>query len=475
MVPRLTKIMATLGPATGRRATIRQLVAAGVNLFRLNLSHGSHEEAGRWIHWIREVEREQDIFVGILLDLQGPKIRVGKFEQGSIHLRTGQRVVFTTAQVTGNARLVPVQYSKFHKEVSVGDHVYLDDGNLWVQVQKIEGRQVEVEVKVGGNLSDHKGINLPDAAISAGPMTAKDKDDLVFGLNQGVDFVALSFVKSAKDIVQLRQRIRKLGGRAEIIAKIERKQAVERIVEIVGAADGVMVARGDLGIEIPLAEVPVVQIQILQECALQFKPVIVATQMLESMVHNNRPTRAEVSDISQAVRSGADAVMLSAETAVGQHPEEAVKVMVDTALKTETHQRQTQRILPWSWYFDRNPPVGLGITYAANRLVELLNAQALVVFTETGQTARHVAGPRPTAPLFVFTRDKERARKLTLLRGAVPFLIPARDVIGKDLTDLFRMLKRKRLVKKKDRVVITAGILVGKAGGTNIIRVEEVP
>jgi len=475
MVPRLTKIMATLGPATGQRATIRQLVGAGVNLFRLNLSHGSHEDVGRWIKWIREVEREQKTFVGILLDLQGPKIRVGKFEQGAIQLRTGQRVVFTTAKGIGNAHRVPVQYSKFHQEVSVGDHVYLDDGNLWVQVKKIKGREVEVEVKVGGNLSDHKGINLPDAAISAAPLTAKDKVDLVFGLNQGVDFVALSFVKSAKDIVQLRQRIRKLGGRAEIIAKIERKQAVERIAEIVGSADGVMVARGDLGIEIPLAEVPVVQIQILRECAQQFKPVIVATQMLESMIHNNRPTRAEVSDISQAVWSGADAVMLSAETAVGQHPLKAVKVMVDTALKTEAHQRETQRILPWRWFFDRNPPVGLGIAYSANRLVELLNAQALIVFTETGETARQIVGPRPTAPLFVFAGDRERARKLTLLRGAVPFLIPGRDIIGKDLTDLFRMLKLKRLVKKNDRVVITAGIAVGQAGGTNIIRVEEVP
>ncbi len=475
MAPRLTKIVATLGPATGRRATIRQLVSIGVNLFRLNLSHGTHEEVGCWIQWIREVERELDTFVGILLDLQGPKIRVGRFERGAIHLRTGQRITFTTAEVVGNDHLVPVQYPRFHKEVSVGDHVYLDDGNLWVLVKKVEGRRVEMEVKVGGTLSDHKGINLPDATISAGPLTAKDKDDLEFGLKKGVDFVALSFAQSAKDITQLRRRIHKLGGGAEIIAKIERKQAVERLAEIVGAADGVMVARGDLGIEIPLAEVPVVQIQILRECALQFKPVIVATQMLESMINNNRPTRAEVSDISQAVLSSADAVMLSAETAVGQHPIAAVKVMVDTALKTEAYQRQTQRILPWSWFFDSDPPVGLGITYSANRLVELLNAQALMVFTETGETARHVAGPRPTAPLFVFTRDKERARKLTLLRGAVPFLIPARDIIGKDLTDLFRMLKRKRLVKKKDRVVITAGILAGKAGGTNIIRVEEVP
>ena len=475
MAPRLTKIIATLGPATGRRATIKQLVSTGVNLFRVNLSHGTHAEVGRWIQWIREVERELDTFVGILLDLQGPKIRVGRFQQGAIHLRAGQRIVFTTAEVMGNAQLVPVQYRRFHKEVSVGDSVYLDDGNLWVQVKKVEGRRVEMEVKVGGTLSDHKGINLPDATLAAGPLTAKDKDDLEFGLKKGVDFVALSFAQSAKDITQLRRRIHKLGGRAEIIAKIERKQAVDRIPEIVEAADGVMVARGDLGIEIPLAEVPVVQIRIIRECAQRFKPVIVATQILESMIHNSRPTRAEVSDISQAVLSCADAIMLSAETAIGQHPIAAVKVMVETALTSEAYQRQTQRILPWNWFVDQDPPVGLGITYSANRLVERLNAQALVVFTGTGETARRVASPRPMVPLLVFTRTRERARKLTLLRGAMPFLAPAGDLFQRELADLFRAPKLKRLVKKNDRVVITAGLPASKPGWTNIIRVDEVP
>jgi len=295
------------------------------------------------------------------------------------------------------------------------------------------------------------------------------------GLQEGVDFVALSFASTAGDIEVLRRLIRRSGGKAEIIAKIERKKAVENLEEIVQTADGVMVARGDLGIEIPLAEVPVVQQNILRLGSVHGKPVIVATQMLESMIVNHRPTRAEVSDIAQAVMGGADAIMLSAETAVGKHPKAAVRVMVDTVMEMEAYQRRHKRILPWSWFFKETPPINRGITYSANRMVELLDAGALIIFTLSGGTARQVAAPRPMAPIFSFTSDLARARKLTLLRGALPFVVKDSHDFLEDLSGIFRLLKRKRLVKRGDRVVITSGIPFGIPQWTNVIRVEEVP
>ncbi|MFQ5717899.1 MAG: pyruvate kinase, partial [Nitrospinales bacterium] len=312
MPVKLTKIIATLGPASGQKSKIRELVRAGVDIFRLNLSHGGHDVLRQWVRWIRQAE-ELDTRIGILLDLQGPKIRVGKFENGFIHLNVGEQVTFTTEKTLGKNKLVPVQFRNFHKDVKVGSQVFLDDGNLRVEVRKISGPNVLAEVLVGGTLYNFKGLNLPDTVISSGALTPKDKDDLAFGLREGIDLVALSFVSSAMDIERLRRLIRKAGKKdVEIIAKIERKKAIQHLQDIIRAADGVMVARGDLGVEISITEVPVMQQHILRECALLHKPVIVATQMLESMIDNPRPTRAEVSDISNAVMDCADAIMLSA-------------------------------------------------------------------------------------------------------------------------------------------------------------------
>lgn len=474
MPVKLTKIMATLGPATGKRGKIKALVKDGVNVFRLNLSHGDHHVLHQWINWIRLAEKELNTFVGILLDLQGPKIRVGKFEKGFIHIHRGDRIILTTQNILGNEKRVPVQYKNFHRDVKKGGQVFLDDGNLCVEVRKISGQDVEVEVKVGGCLSNFKGINMPDAAISAKPLTPKDKEDLAFGLKEGVDLVALSFVGSANDIHQLRKLIKKAGSEAEIIAKIERKNAVQNLKEIVEAADGVMVARGDLGIEIPLTQVPVVQQKILRECAMQCKPAIVATQMMESMIENHRPTRAEISDVSTAVMGGADAIMLSAETAVGQHPHAAVKFMAETVRKMEGFQQQHQRVLPWRWFFGDTPPVSPAMGYSSNRMVELLGAQALLVFTRSGGRAKMVSGPHPMVPIFAFTSKMGTARKLTLLRGAVPFYVKEERTFMGDLNEIFAILKKRRLVKKGDRVVIATGVPLGVPNWTNVMRVEEV-
>ena len=472
---KMTRIIATLGPASAGKATITRLVKAGVNVFRLNMSHGRYADLEQWIGWIRRVEKEQDMALGILIDLQGPKIRVGKFENGYLHLNTGDRLTFTTRRVTGGPGLVPVQFVDFAKSVKRGNRVYLNDGNLCVQVLRVRGQDVEVKVEVGGVLSDFKGVNLPDAEIKSSPITAKDKRDLKFGLKAGADYVGLSFVGSADDIHQLRRMIKRHKSRAHIIAKIERKSAVACYKEIIEAADGVMVARGDLGIEIPLKQVPVIQRKILRECASKAKPAIVATQMLESMVEHNRPTRAEVSDVSTAVMEGADAVMLSAETATGRHPVEAVKIMAETAREMEIYQANHSRILHWSRFFKDDPPISLGIAYSANRLVELLGGKALMVFTRTGGTARQVASPRPNVPIFTFTDNLECARRTALIRGTVPILIKKKGSFMQDLSPFMQRVKETRLVKKGDRIILTTGVPLGVPQWTNVIRVEIVP
>jgi len=474
MTVRLTKIIATLGPASGTKIKIKELVKTGVNVFRLNLSHGDHEVVRQWICWIRETEEELKTFVGILLDLQGPKIRVGKFKDGSIELKNGREVVFTTEKVVGTETLVPIQYASFHKDVKPGDQVFLNDGNLRVEVKKVSGKRVTVVVKAGGTLSDHKGVNLPDSSLTTSPLTPKDRKDLQFGLKAGVDFVALSFVGRGKDIDQLRRLIRTSGGDAEIIAKIERKQAVQNLEEIVAATDAVMVARGDLGVEIPFADVPVVQQKILMECARMCKPVIVATQMLESMITNPRPTRAEVSDVANSVMYHADAVMLSGETAVGKHPVAAVKVMVETALKAESYKGESHQIPRWNLPFVKNPPIERSITYSANYLVKMLHAQAIIVFTLSGRTARMMAAPNPMVPIFAFTSSLDRARRLTLLRGTISFLMDKNKDFLEDMEALFRVLKNRHLVKKNDRLVITAGLPYHIPNRTNVVRVEVV-
>ena len=472
MLPPLTKIIATLGPAVGQKKQIKALAQAGVNIFRLNLSHGVYPALTEWIGYIREVEKELGIYLGILLDLQGPKMRVGKIKNGSVQLRRGDCCVFTTGKPVGDE--IPVQYAKFHQVVSPGDRVYLNDGQICVSVQKVSGKCVETKVSEGGLLSNFKGINLPDAEIDESPITPKDRRDLEFGLQAGVDFVALSFVGRARDIQLLRRMIRAKGGSAEIVAKIERRQAVERMDEIIEEADAVMVARGDLGVEIPLSEVPIIQNRILKECIRKSRPVIVATQMLESMIENARPTRAEVSDVSNAVMSGADAVMLSGETAVGKHPLSVVKVMVETICVAEkflnesgAKEENRERL--------KKLPIARGVALTAQRMAGWLQARALVVFTESGGTAKTVASFRPKASILAFTSTEAQARRLILVRGTIPILVDGKVSLMEDIGELFRLIKSKRLLKKGDRVIITAGLPLGRPGWINVVRVETLP
>jgi pyruvate kinase len=469
-----TKIVATLGPATSSPEAIKKMALAGVNIFRLNTSHSDPSQLKGLIGHIRRTEQELDHFLGVLLDLQGPKIRIGKFENGFIEIRRGDLLDFTTEEVLGNEKVVPVQYKKFHQDVKVGNRILLDDGNLSVLVQKIEGKRVTVEVMNGGTLSNHKGLNLPEASISASPITKKDKMDLAAGLECGIDFVALSFVKGAEEIRALRRMIQKEGQQVEIIAKVERHEAIKNLDQIIKEADGVMVARGDMGVEIPFEQVPLVQKQILDKASLVGKPVIIATQMLESMIHSHRATRAEISDMANAVGYYADALMLSAETAVGSYPVEAIEAMAKTAIATEDYQFHNHKILPWRSLSSDIAPVTHGITYAANQLGEVLGATAIIAFTESGETVKHVAKPRPNIPIYAFTPNINVARRLCIVRGVTSFWMRRAVDLKEPLKFIFNILKKKKLIKKGDRVIITSGIPLRKSGSTNMIRVETV-
>ncbi len=474
MILKKTKIVSTLGPASSSPLMMGKLIKAGVNIFRINASHGDLSRIEKVVANIRMAAKEHGAFIGALLDLQGPKIRVGDLENGTVELREDEIFVFTTEQLIGSGNLVPIQYKKFHLDVKPGDRVFLDDGNLCVVVEKVEGKRVTVKVLKGGLLSDHKGINLPEASISQAVITKKDKEALSYGLKAGVDFVALSFVKSEDDIKKLRALIRKVNSRAKIIAKIERHEAIKNLDGIIRESDGIMIARGDMGVEISFEKVPVVQKEIIRKCSKVGKPVIIATQMMESMIKNHRPTRAEVSDIANGVSYYSDALMLSAETAVGAYPVETVKAMTDTALTMEDYQFNNHKILPWWIPPGEIAPITHGITYAANQLAEQMEASAIIVFTMSGETAVQVSKPRPSMPIFAFTPDITVARQLTINRGVNPFLIEDKEVLKKPLKYIFNFLKRKKFIKKDDRVILTAGLPMFKTGNTNMVRIEIV-
>ncbi len=473
MLIKKTKIVATLGPVSSSPEMLERLVKAGVNIFRINCSHGNVDRVKHLVTRIRQVEKKFNNFIGVLLDLQGPKIRAGEFKNGFIEIHSGEELIFTTEKILGYPGVVPIQYKNFHKDVVPGNNILLDDGNLSVRVMSVKGKRVFVKVDKGGTLSNHKGLNLPEGSISQSPITKKDKEDLVFGLKAGVDFVALSFVKNGGDIRNLRRLIQKEKSSAKIIAKVERHEAIKNLDEIIEESDGIMVARGDMGVEISYGRVPIVQKDILRKCSKAGKPVIVATQMLESMIKSHRPTRAEVSDVANGVSHYADALMLSAETAVGDYPFESVNAMASTAILMEEYQTRTHKILPLE-LSDEAESVTQGITYTANHLAELLKATAIIVFTMTGDTAQLVSKSRPNIPVFAFTPDIIVARQMTIIRDVSPFLMKDIKDINRPLDFIFKSLKSKNLIKKGDHVILTSGLPMLKSGTTNMIRVETV-
>jgi len=422
LIRRRTKIVATLGPASSTPDKIKQLIKAGVNVFRLNFSHGDQETHGRVYELVRATCLELGEPVAVLADLCGPKIRVGNFAEGAVRLETGSQVTVTTRDVPGEARLIPSQYVAFAQDVKQGDHVLLDDGLLELRVEAVNGTEVTCSVMHGGLLKDHKGMNLPGVQVSAPAFTEKDRSDAIFALGLGVDFIALSFVRRASDFDELNGLIAEGHHPTHTIAKIEKPEALEAIDEILDACDGIMVARGDLGVELPPEVVPIAQRQLVARARSLGKPAIVATQMLESMVYNPRPTRAEVSDISTAVFDGADAIMLSAESASGAHPVESVEMMDRIARQVEGCMWTEQAFgsVAAQNEADAALPLHRAIARSISLLSRDLRVRCIVVFSSSGVTAMAVAAGRPAAPVIVVSPDDAACRRANLLWGTVP-------------------------------------------------------
>jgi pyruvate kinase len=439
---RRTKIVATLGPSSSDEATLGRLVEAGVDVFRMNFSHGTHESHGATYARARKAVESRNQPTAILADLSGPKIRVGDFPGGSIALEKGRKVTVTTRDVAGERGLIPSRYDALSRDVKKGDRILLDDGALGLRVLRVEGTEVEAEVEVGGELKSRKGMNLPGVALSVPSLTGKDREDANFALALGVDFLALSFVRRAADVEELKSLVAENEGRASIIAKIERPEALEDIDAILEVADGIMVARGDLGVEMPPQKVPLVQIQLTDRARAKAKPVIVATQMLESMVEKPRPTRAEVSDVALAVRSGADAVMLSAESAVGKYPVQAVEMMDTIARETEAYLWQTGGFRALRQSLDSAAPLPAedALAKAMAQLSRDIQARAIVVISKSGRTAQVMSSSRPAAPIVTTSPDPATCRKTAVLWGIIPRLVAENEFDRPE--DLARQLAR---------------------------------
>jgi pyruvate kinase len=467
---RLAKIVCTIGPSSMAEGIIEQMARAGMDVARLNFSHGTQAEHRQAIERIRSVEARIGKPIAILQDLQGPKIRLGTFAGGSALLRRGDAFVLTTEAVSGTAERASISYGGFARDVKAGDRVLLDDGRIALDVEEIRDTDVRCRVAVGGLVRDHKGVNLPRTALRLPVLTEKDREDLEFGLRHGVDYVGVSFVRSAADVLEVREVINEHRSDAQVVAKLERPEALGRLDEILAATAAVMVARGDLGVEVPLEEVPVAQKEILRRARIARSPVIVATQMLESMVTSPRPTRAEVSDVANAVLDGTDAVMLSAESATGAYPVEAVRVLDRIIRRTEAAFPLKMMDRP------RRGEVSFpqAISDAASFASEELKARAIVAFTQSGSTARLISQDRPPVPIIAFTPNERVRRRLALDWGVIPRLIKSQTTIDQMVTDIEASLLADRSVRYNDILVIVAGAPLGVRGTVNLLKLHRV-
>lgn len=475
MLKKHTKIVCTLGPSTHTLERLTELVNAGMDVCRLNFSHGTHDDHAELIRLVREVSKKTGKPLAILQDLQGPKIRVGDLPKEGVQLKTGEEVIFTTG--TGKPPTkIPVTYPMLHKDVKPGQNLLLDDGLLSVEVLKVKGQDVICRITQGGTLTSHKGLNLPETKTSISAISDKDRDDLRFGVEQGVDWVALSFVRSADDLKELRkliQRFEKETGvtpdaALRIIAKVEKPEAVEAMDEIVAEADAIMVARGDLGIEIAASKVPLIQKQLIQSCLEAAKPVIVATQMLDSMIRNPRATRAEVSDVANAVLDQTDATMLSGETATGAFPIEAVKTMSSAIQEVEQALVDDENA-----HLHVTSSTQEAMTNISVLLSRARNAKAILVTTLSGQAARLVSRERSEVPVYAASPSERVVRQLALSRGVIPLHIPACRKMGDLIEQSCEAMLKQGVVKKGDEIVLVAGEPLGESGQVNLVEVRK--
>jgi len=467
-----TKIVATIGPATQKPEVLRALIEAGATTLRLNFSHNTHEDHQRSIRMIRQTAFELNQPVGILQDLQGPKIRLGKFENGSIVLNRDDLFILTSEDVVGTQEISSVTYQPLADEVPEGASILLDDGKVEMFVEKVERAKGRLycRVVVGGTLSNSKGVNFPGVYLSIKALTEKDRKDLMFGLDQGVDWVALSFVRNPQDVLEIKELIASAGKDVPVIAKIEKHEAIEQMEEILALCNGVMVARGDLGVELPAEDVPILQKRLIVTANRMGIPVITATQMLDSMVNNPRPTRAEISDVANAILDGTDAVMLSNETAVGKYPVEAVATMARIAARIE-QDGVTRNI---SKVEDTGRSIPNAISQAVGQISQQLNAAAIMTLSKTGSTARNVSKFRPQTPILAITPHVEVARQLSLVWGVKPLLVLDLPSADQTFQAAVTVAREKNLLADGDLVVTTAGTLQGVAGSTDLIKVEVV-
>lgn len=463
-----TKIVATLGPASDSPDIVRRLLVAGVDVFRLNMSHGTQQDHAARIQTIRKVSEELRCYTAILVDLQGPKIRLGTFAGGGCVLKNGDRFTITTEPVEGNSERASCSYPELAKDVKPGDRILLADGSIELRVRNSDGVSAKCEVVTGGPISDRKGINLPGVNVSSPSITKKDLSDLRFALEAGIDMVALSFVRKRDDILRLRVHLEEYDAHLPVIAKIEKPEGWSNLDSILEESDGVMVARGDLGVEMALERVPVIQKALIKRARKYGKFAITATQMLESMIEKPYPTRAEVSDIANAIYDGTDAVMLSAETSAGKYPVEAVTMMARIAEETETSARF--RDIP-----QRDTPTFADIVSdSAYRAAQASGAKGIVVFTATGSTARLVSRYRPPVPIWAFTASDVVARQLAVIYGVHAVLADERNSFDEMLGLMDDMLLRSGSLKSGETVIFVAGQPIGRAGTTNVMKLHRV-
>lgn len=469
---RRTKIVATVGPASESTEQLQALISAGVDIFRLNFSHGDHANKAEIIARIRALTDKDGGAVAILADLQGPKIRAGMMEGGSLLLEDGQTVTMTTRDVVGRDGVIPARYPELPDNVAVGESILLDDGMLELEVVGIDGSEIACRVVHGGILKDRKGINLPGSSVSVPCLTEKDLLDLDFCVEQKVDFLALSFVRKAADVADLKERLDKVGSDIPVIAKVEKPQAIRDFDNILAVADGIMVARGDLGVEIPPEQVPLLQKEMILKCNKIGKPVITATQMLESMIDNPRPTRAETSDVANAIMDGTDAVMLSAETAAGKFPIDAVELMVRVARDVEKGALMRGCKFQPSVAASGTQRQADAIGQAACKVAENVEAKAVLAFTQTGSTAALVAKHRPGLPIYAITPNLKVRRRLSLHAGVHSLAVENVENTEAQIHAMENVAIRAGLLQPNDVVVITMGSPISAAGTTNLIKVH---
>ncbi|WP_430405090.1 pyruvate kinase [Fluviicola sp.] len=468
-----TKIVATLGPATADKEVLKQMILDGLNVCRLNCSHGSHEDHKKSIDMIREINKETGLNVSILADLQGPKIRTYEMENNGVMMEEGSIVTIVTERITGTSERFGISYSLMPRDVQAGERILLDDGKLQMEIVSTNGES-EIKAKVihGGILSSKKGVNLPNTKISLPSLTEKDREDLEFALSNDVDWIGLSFVRSARDIIELKHIISNRQAKALVVAKIEKPEAIDDIDEIIKVTDALMVARGDLGVEIPYQNVPLIQKMLIRKGHQFAKPVIVATQMMESMITNITPTRAEVNDVANAVLDGADAVMLSGETSVGKFPNEVIRTMVNIVDEMEKFEG--------IYHKDQLPDksqsrfISDSICFNACRLAQRVEADAIITMSYSGYTAYKIASQRPNAPIFVFTGNKQIITQLSLVWGVRAFYYDKKVSTDHTIADIKYLLTKEGLLKQGDLVINIASIPIEENGKSNMLKLSYV-